>query len=307
MFEINSNLKVTTERLYRTTIYHIKDFYKNPDEIVQYIETHETIVHKENQQPSYNKIHFSDLRHIIKNKEINIDSPWYYFYSLGCAYCTKLEPIIDELIKEGHEILKLDISEPDNKKLGEELKAEYKKGCGTPWLVNADTGNHICGFKEKNDILEWLKGKDFPTPAPPKGVVPKVPFHGAPEKEMNELKKQYNKWKSENEHLPNLLPVDELLKRPRPKSDPPKYPTPNSTDEQLEKFGKEYDKWAKENNHIKTLQNSETIITRWKQQKEARENAIMQANNPSVSKDLEARFQRIEQKLDKLSKHFGVK
>ena len=33
----------------------------------------------------------------------------------------------------------------------------------------------------------------------------------------------------------------------------------------------------------------------------------MQANNPSVSKDLEARFQRIEQKLDKLSKHFGVK
>ena len=37
MFEINSNLKVTTERLYRTTIYHIKDFYKNPDEVYDYL------------------------------------------------------------------------------------------------------------------------------------------------------------------------------------------------------------------------------------------------------------------------------
>ena len=37
MFEINSNLKVTTERLYRTTIYHIKDFYKNHDEVYDYL------------------------------------------------------------------------------------------------------------------------------------------------------------------------------------------------------------------------------------------------------------------------------
>ena len=61
-----------------------------------------------------------------KSKEQNIESPWYYFYSVGCGFCKKVDPIIDELIKEGHDILKLDISDSENKKIAEELKNEYK-------------------------------------------------------------------------------------------------------------------------------------------------------------------------------------
>ena len=34
-------------------------------------------------------------------EEIEESSPWYYFYSVGCGWCKKTEPIVDELIKEG--------------------------------------------------------------------------------------------------------------------------------------------------------------------------------------------------------------
>jgi len=70
VFELNYPNNINVQQVQDSLVCSVDNFYKNPDEIVQYIETHETIVHKENQQPSYNKIHFSDLRHIIKNKEI---------------------------------------------------------------------------------------------------------------------------------------------------------------------------------------------------------------------------------------------
>ena len=59
-----------------------------------------------------------------KNVEVveNEESTLYYFYSVGCGFCKKAEPIIDELIKEGHEILKLDVAEPDNNGLKQELE-----------------------------------------------------------------------------------------------------------------------------------------------------------------------------------------
>ena len=82
-------------------------------------------------------------------------SPLYYFYSQGCGFCKKAEPIIDELIKEGHDILKLDVAVPDNQGLKAELEKEYNIKCGTPWFINESTGKGICGFREK-DIIKKL-------------------------------------------------------------------------------------------------------------------------------------------------------
>ena len=46
-----------------------------------------------------------------ENTEIEVleeESPWYYFYTVGCGFCKRAEPIVDELNKKGHNILKLD-------------------------------------------------------------------------------------------------------------------------------------------------------------------------------------------------------
>ena len=238
-------------------------------------------------------------------KETNEEqSPWYYFYSVGCGFCKKAEPIIDELIKEGHNILKLDMAEGDNQKLNQELKKEYGTQCGTPWFINADTGKGVCGFREKDIIEKWLDGEDIPAPPRPKSPPPKIPFQDASEKEIEKWKEEYQAWVEENSHLPKHQTVEEILERPRPKSDPPKPPSPNSTDEQLDGWAKEYDKWVEENTHLPNLQPSAVIIDRYKKQ---RDRMNQQNNSSGITPSLEARFQRIEQKVDKLIKHLGVK
>ena len=32
------------------------------------------------------------------------ESSWYYFYSVGCGFCKRVDPIVDELNKEGYNI-----------------------------------------------------------------------------------------------------------------------------------------------------------------------------------------------------------
>ena len=77
-------------------------------------------------------------------EEVKENSPTqstlYYFYTVGCGFCKKAEPIVDELIKEGHDILKLDLAEPDNRGLKDEISKKYNKQCGTPWFIDAETG-----------------------------------------------------------------------------------------------------------------------------------------------------------------------
>ena len=58
-------------------------------------------------------------------------SPLYYFYSVGCGWCKKTEPLVDELNESGdYEILKLDLSEKDNQELNKQLK--YREG----WVIS---------------------------------------------------------------------------------------------------------------------------------------------------------------------------
>ena len=78
---------------------------------------------------------------------------------------------------------------------------------------------------------------------------------------------------------------------------------PNSKDEDLDEWGKKYDKWVKENDHLPNLQPASTIIDRIKSQRNSAQNNV----GGNISPDLEARFQRIEQKLDKLVRHLGVR
>ena len=69
-------------------------------------------------------------------------------------------------------------------------------------------------------------------------------------------------------------------------------------DKQIKNFSKEYDKWALENKHLPNLQTSTQIIERFKKQWEDRKNQ---------QKSLDSRISVIEEKLDKLMNHLGVK
>jgi thiol-disulfide isomerase/thioredoxin len=232
-------------------------------------------------------------------EEIEESSPWYYFYSVGCGWCKKTEPIVDELNKEGHDILKLDLSDPENKEINDELKKEFNTQCGTPWLINADTGKGICGFREKDVLEKWLAGEDIPIPPRPKGPMPRPPFHGATGKEETKWKKEYKKWTEENSHLPNLQSSDKILERPRPKSLPPQMIAAGASDTDIKDWTAKYTTWKDNNSHLPGLQPAEALLDRMKQQSQQRP-----PGGPVSNTD--QRIGVLEQKLDKLMKHLGV-
>ena len=240
------------------------------------------------------------------------DSPWYYFYSQGCGWCKRSEPLVDELNKdrsEKEQILKLDLADPDNRALNEELKQEYGVQCGTPWFINEATGKGICGYREKDILEKWLDGEEIPAPPRPKGPIPKVPFQGASKKEENEWKEKYEKWLEENDHLPDnsKKSADEILSQPRPKSEPPRPPVSNASDEDLNVWAEKYDKWAKENDHLPNLQPGSALIQRFKQQQQSQQ-PPQQAPVVDDAKlnSLDAKVQALTIKVDKIIKHFGI-
>ena len=100
------------------------------------------------------------------------------------------------------------------------------------------------------------------------------------------------------EIIKNWADGKEIPEPPKPKSAPPTLPTQWDNEDIVEKFKKDYDKWSKENNHIPNLQNSEQIVERFKKQAEQLKE---QQNSP------EGKLVLIEQKLDRLMKHLGVK
>tara|TARA_B100000029_G_C17580482_1_gene959496 strand:+ start:2194 stop:2748 length:555 start_codon:yes stop_codon:yes gene_type:complete len=182
-------------------------------------------------------------------KKSKKESTLYYFNSVGCAFCKQIDPIVEKLNKEGYDILSLDVAEKDNQGLHREIENKYDLRCGTPFLVDGSNGNYICGFRDEETIKKWADGEKIPEPPKPKSPAPSLPKDWDDEKQVENFKKDYSKWKEENNHLPKL-------------------------------------------------QTSEQVVDRFKKQWEARKN---QQQNPND------RISILEQKLDKLMNHLGVK
>ena len=239
---------------------------------------------------------------VKKSKKTQKPTELYYFYSVGCGWCKKTEPLVDELINEGYPILKLDLADNDNREVQKEMNEKYNKQCGTPWLIDPATGNDICGFREKDIIEKWAKGEEIPAPPRPTGPPPKPPLMGVPQEDEDKWKKEYGEWVEKNKHMPNIQTADQILERPRPKTEPPKPPVPNASDADLDKWGDEYEKWRLENEHLPNLQPKEQMVQRFKQRGQ------QPPGQPAIGGgNVEQRLSTIEAKLDALVKHLGVK
>ena len=68
MFELNHRLQIKRETLQESVIYYVDNFYLHPHKVEEYLFDPETPLHKIEQKPSYNSIHFEDRR-LIKEDE----------------------------------------------------------------------------------------------------------------------------------------------------------------------------------------------------------------------------------------------
>ena len=100
------------------------------------------------------------------------------------------------------------------------------------------------------------------------------------------------------ENIKKWADGEPIPEAPKPKSSPPPLPQDLNDEKQVNTWKKSYKKWAKENKHLPNLTDSSTILDRLKKQVEARKK---QQESP------ENRIKTIEQKLDRLMNHLGVK
>tara|TARA_B100000902_G_scaffold169635_1_gene164165 strand:- start:365 stop:919 length:555 start_codon:yes stop_codon:yes gene_type:complete len=99
------------------------------------------------------------------------------------------------------------------------------------------------------------------------------------------------------ENIKKWADGEEIPEPPKPKSPPPPLPQDLDNEEQVKTWKSAYKKWAKENSHLPNLTDSSAILERLKKQVEIRK----QQESP------ENRIKIIEQKLDRLMNHLGVK
>ena len=89
-----------------------------------------------------------------------------YIMNPNCGWCKKADPVVEELIKDGYDIISLDMNIPEQAERANAAKAKHKAQCGTPLFLDAETGNIACGFREKDVLEKWAKGEEMPAPAP---------------------------------------------------------------------------------------------------------------------------------------------
>tara|TARA_A100001201_G_scaffold142044_1_gene139110 strand:+ start:871 stop:1218 length:348 start_codon:yes stop_codon:yes gene_type:complete len=82
-----------------------------------------------------------------------------YFFDKHCYWCSQITPVIDELISNKYKIQKLSLDEPDNSRVYDLLKQKYNIECGTPLLINKNTGIALCGAAPKEAIVDWAENK----------------------------------------------------------------------------------------------------------------------------------------------------
>ena len=158
MFKLNHRLQVKRETLQDSIIYYIDNFYLHPQKVEEYIFDPETPLHKIEQKPSYNSIHFEDRR-LIKEDERLV--PVIGFLSYLCNQDADSHEIVTNMQR----FFKHDFNDNENCYWWPHQDSGYN---GIVYFNKDDntSGTNLYSVKERYDMTDehfkpWRPKKDF--------------------------------------------------------------------------------------------------------------------------------------------------
>lgn len=124
-----------------------------------------------------------------------------YIMNPNCGWCKKADPVVAALIEDGYSITTLDVSNDDARQKAQEVSKKYEIACGTPLFVDGETGNNVCGFREKDVLEKWAKGEKMPDPPARKPMPQKQDQPQQPPMPRHRMVKLEYVWLDGNEHV----------------------------------------------------------------------------------------------------------
>lgn len=83
-----------------------------------------------------------------------------FFYGLECPHCIIAEKFVDQLIREGVDIRKLEVwHNKENDNILIELDQGDNMCGGVPFFYNKISGKSLCGEVTIEELKKWAEGK----------------------------------------------------------------------------------------------------------------------------------------------------
>ena len=142
-------------------------------------------------------------------------SPIYYFTKSGCAWCTKMQPSIEQINETLNDEQKIQILNVDDKKsriIYNTILTSNKLKAITPMLYNSNIGTHLLGYQDKRNIQQFLKANPLKERKPLKPI-PTFNIENSSKKDFDNWKKDVILWYGENKNnLPtNVISQEKMI------------------------------------------------------------------------------------------------
>ena len=142
-------------------------------------------------------------------------SPIYYFTKSGCAWCTKMQPSIEQINETLNDEQKIQILNVDDKKsrvIYDTILTANRLRAITPMLYNSNIGTYSLGYQDKENIQRFLKANPLKERNSLKPI-PTFDIQNSSKKDFDDWKKDVILWYEENKNnLPtNVISQEKMI------------------------------------------------------------------------------------------------
>ena len=142
-------------------------------------------------------------------------SPIYFFIRSGCTWCKKMQPAIEDINKTLSDEQKIEIHNIDKEKsrvIYDSVVRQLQIKSITPLLYNSNIGTHLLGYRDKKNIVQFLRAENL-TKRKPLSPMPTFDIGESTKKDFENWKKSVILWygKNKNDLPTNVISQEKMI------------------------------------------------------------------------------------------------